>query len=388
MIDEPQPTETSGIFRFRLKRRPVRIELVVVIVILAAVTFALWINNRRLESLLEQEQARVEGLADLVEDAGQGNISRAHFDAAREELEGVITQTEARVRNLEAAASARERVIAEASRSVVFIQGSYGFIDPDTGRPLRYFSGEGGRPLRLPDGMTMVTTAGEGRIVQIFYTGTAFVATEDGLVVTNRHVAYPWEFESNAAFTLSAGYEADRRRFIGYFPGHEQPVELEVIGASETADLAVARLLQPIDLPAPLTVAEMIPDPGDEVVVMGYPAGIEALLARADPKFADGLLSTGPVTFWQVGQALSENGYISPLATQGIVGQVTGSMIVYDADTASGGSGGPVIGLDGAVVAVNTAVLSQFSGSNLGVPAAEVRALLERVAIELAGESR
>ena len=111
MIDEPAKTKPSGIRRFRLKRRPVRTELVVVIVILAAVTFALWINNRRLESLLEQGQARVEGLADLVEDAGQGSISRSHFDAAREELEGVITQTEARVRDLEAAAGARERVI-------------------------------------------------------------------------------------------------------------------------------------------------------------------------------------------------------------------------------------------------------------------------------------
>lgn len=388
MIDEPEKPEPGRIRRFRLKRRPVRIELVVVIVILAVVTFALWLNNRRLEGLLEQGQARVEGLADLVEDAGQGSISRAHFEATREELEGVIIQTQTRVRNLEKAASARERAIAEASRSVVFIQGSYGFVDPDSGLPLRYFRGEGTRPLRLPDGMTMVTTAGEGPIVQIFYTGTAFVATDEGLLITNRHVAIPWEFESNAAFTLDAGYEADRRRFIGYFPGREQPVDLEVIGASDTADLAVARIRLPADLPAPLPVAQTVPDPGDEVVVMGYPAGIEALLARADPRWADGLLAAGPVTFWEVGQALSFGGYISPLATQGIVGQVTGSMIVYDADTASGGSGGPVIGLDGAVVAVNTAVMSQFSGSNLGVPAAEVRALLERVASEAAGEAR
>ncbi|MGD8816711.1 MAG: trypsin-like peptidase domain-containing protein, partial [Acidobacteriota bacterium] len=120
------------------------------------------------------------------------------------------------------------------------------------------------------------------------------------------------------------------------------------------------------------------PAPGDEVIVMGYPAGVEALLARADPQFAEGLLSRGPVTFWEVGQALSVGGYINPLNTQGIVGQVTEAMIVYDAETTSGGSGGPVVTLDGNVVAINTAILSrEFSGSNLGVPARHVLALLE-----------
>jgi S1-C subfamily serine protease len=83
------------------------------------------------------------------------------------------------------------------------------------------------------------------------------------------------------------------------------------------------------------------------------------------------------VTFWEVGRALSVGGYIEPLYTQGIVGQVTDAMIVYDATTSTGGSGGPVVALDGTVIAVNTAVLVQFSGSNLGVPARHVRALLD-----------
>ena len=58
------------------------------------------------------------------------------------------------------------------------------------------------------------------------------------------------------------------------------------------------------------------------------------------------------------------------------LGQVTEAMIVYDAPTGSGGSGGPVFGLDGEVVAVNAAILEQFSGSNLGVPVRHVLALL------------
>ncbi len=51
--------------------------------------------------------------------------------------------------------------------------------------------------------------------------------------------------------------------------------------------------------------------------------------------------------------------------------------MVYDAETSSGGSGGPVLGLDGEVKAVNAAILIDFDGSNLGVPAVEARRLLD-----------
>lgn len=395
MIDEPRGELRSGLIRFRLRRRPVRPELVAIIVVLVIGTAALWANDRRLQRLLEQEQALLEGLADLVADADRGSFSRADFEAARAELEDVLRQTEARVSTLEVAAGARERVIAEAGRSVIFVQGSYGFVDPASGRPLRYFYGQGGRPLRLPDGRTTVTTGGNGPLVQIFYTGTAFVVSDDGLLVTNRHVAFPWEFESNAQFTLDAGFVAERRGFVGFLPGVEDSVGLDAVAASDTADLALLRIRQPdpatsslppVPVPPALVIADVVPDLGDEVVVMGYPAGVEALLARADPMFAEGLLARGPVTFWEVGQALAVGGYIKPLHTQGIVGQATDAMIVYDAGTSSGGSGGPVVALNGTVVAVNTAVLSQFAGSNLGVPARQVKALL--AGHDLLGASR
>ena len=67
---------------------------------------------------------------------------------------------------------------------------------------------------------------------------------------------------------------------------------------------------------------------------------------------------------------------LCPRGGQGFVGQATLETIVYDAETTHGGSGGPVLGLDGAVVAVNAAGLEQFGGSNLGVSAAEARRLL------------
>jgi len=65
------------------------------------------------------------------------------------------------------------------------------------------------------------------------------------------------------------------------------------------------------------------------------------------------------------------------VAWRGIVGQLTEGTIVYDAATTSGGSGGPVINLDGEVVAVNSAIIPGFTGSNLGVPASEAARLLD-----------
>ena len=55
----------------------------------------------------------------------------------------------------------------------------------------------------------------------------------------------------------------------------------------------------------------------------------------------------------------------------------TSAAIVYDAETTSGGSGGPVLDIHGHVVAVNAAILPEFGGSNLGVPAAHGRVLIQ-----------
>jgi S1-C subfamily serine protease len=78
-----------------------------------------------------------------------------------------------------------------------------------------------------------------------------------------------------------------------------------------------------------------------------------------------------------VARRLSNSGHIAPLATKGIVGQANPSAVVYDAETTRGSSGGPVLGVDGRVLALNVAVMREFGGSNLGVPAGEARRVLE-----------
>jgi S1-C subfamily serine protease len=71
-----------------------------------------------------------------------------------------------------------------------------------------------------------------------------------------------------------------------------------------------------------------------------------------------------------VTEALSLQGLIRPSTTQGHIGDITGSDIVYDAPTTQGGSGGPVFNKHGEVIAVEYAVLPRFGGNSFGVPIA------------------
>lgn len=109
------------------------------------------------------------------------------------------------------------------------------------------------------------------------------------------------------------------------------------------------------------------------------PMGIRALLVRTDVEFVSALEREGPQDFWSVARQLSERGYVAPLASRGIVAQAAQGVVVYDAATTHGGSGGPVLDLDGRVVAVTSGGIPQFGGSNLGIPAVAVREMLRTV---------
>ena len=148
--------------------------------------------------------------------------------------------------------------------------------------------------------------------------------------------------------------------------------------ASDEADVAVLRCdVSTSEVPF-LPLATTAAGPGAEVVVLGYPLGMRALLVRTDRSFIEELRANGQVGFWETADRLAQRGFIAPLATRGIVGQSTRATVIYDAETTSGGSGGPVLSLAGEVVAVNAAILPEFNGSNIGVPVAHVRSLLER----------
>ena len=152
--------------------------------------------------------------------------------------------------------------------------------------------------------------------------------------------------------------------------------------ASDHVDLAVLICSELPEEIAPLEMSRRNPSAGDEIIVLGYPAGIRALLARADETFVSELSAAESMDFWTVVRRLSAAGHIAPLASRGIVAQVNPHAVVYDAETTRGGSGGPVLDMDGRVVAVTSAIVPEFGGSNLGVPASETRGLLTRASLQ------
>ena len=107
---------------------------------------------------------------------------------------------------------------------------------------------------------------------------------------------------------------------------------------------------------------------------MGYATGLAALLARTNEDAAQQILTRDGGDISQVLDDLARRNLIHPLITQGHIGDVLADKIVFDAQTTSGGSGGPLINHQGKVVGVTVAVLKGFGGSNFGIPIAPVAA--------------
>lgn len=358
--------------------------IILMLLLLAVTTSGILLRRTsRLASQLEQQTYAVQGM----NEADSHSPSLEALYSVHAELESRLIVAEERVGALEERSEAGRRIIANAARSIVFVQGSFGFIDA-SGQPLRLVPGSDGRPLTDGLGNPRGVLSGDGPILERFYTGTAFVATEDGLLLTNKHVALPWAFDPWAQALVQQGLTPVMHRMIGYLPGQPESFAVTLVEASETADVAVLRCEVVTGHVTPLPLSEKPAQPGEEVFVLGYPTGIRALLARTNQAFVDSLLGGGSPDFWTMARRLSEAGHIAPLATRGIVGQVTSERVVYDAETTGGGSGGPVLGLDGTVKAVNAAILIGFDGSNLGVPAHEARLLLEWPITEHPKDSR
>lgn len=358
--------------------RAVRLTAAAVIVVAIAAAGLLALRTVQLERQLAEERGRVAGLAELLERQSESPTSAEDLARVLEDVQSDVSETARRVRELEGQSSAARLVIAAAARSTVFIQGAWGFVNPQTGLPLRVVVGPDGNPVLGPRGDPLVTTDERAPVLEALFTGTAFVVSADGVLLSNRHIAHPWEFDGAAQRVAEQGWMPVMRRMLAYVPGLPDSLPLQILGVSDSADLAVLRGPVPPGVLTPLSLAEAETRAGDEVIVLGYPLGMRALMARADPQFLARIREEGGVDFWTLGARLARTGQILPLASRGIVSQVNRQAVVYDAETTSGGSGGPVLSLRGEVVAVTSAILPEFGGSNLGVPIGRARALLLR----------
>ena len=335
-------------------------------------------ERQRFETRVDQERQRARADRDALqerledyrrrEDELQNALAAGASGEVRD-LRDELSTTRTRLATLEIERAAGERIIREYGAGVALIQGSYAFYD-DSGRPLRYRVDETGTAQRGEDGNLTLGVAEKGPVHTVDYFGTGFLVERGGLLLTNRHVAEPW-WKDDTAKTLGAeGFVPRFVLFRAFFPRQEEPFELELERHAEVVDLSLLRIdLRGVRIPVlPLDRSGQGAVAGQPVVVVGYPTGLEAILAKAESGVVQEILHKHGMSSQRVAEALGRQGLIRPSTTQGHIGDVTGSDIVFDAPTTQGGSGGPIFNRNGQVVAVEYAVLSGFRGNSFGVP--------------------
>lgn len=206
--------------------------------------------------------------------------------------------------------------------------------------------------------------------------GTGFLVGRS-LIASNRHVLEPWFEDPTDQEQIREGAQPRIEKMVAFFPGMSDPVKLGNVRVSPTEDLAVARLADgPLpDNFQPLHLAEHDSEPGDPVIVVGYPLGTSTMLAKSPTKLYQQLASSKDTI--QVANELAAHEMIRPSATFGHLSDVINEKLIYDAPAAQGGSGGPVFNSKGEVIGVNAAFISGFNGGTIGVSAQGLKLLLK-----------
>ena len=291
-------------------------------------------------------------------------------DGDGDSLKKQLQETENRLNRLETEGRVAETIVQTYGPSICLLHVVVQFRDHDSGQLIRFSADANGKPQVDDKGMVSLDTEGNGPPLEVDVFGTGFLVARDGRLLTNHHVAEPWWSDEELKQLLDRGAVAFAASYTAYFPGTSEGIAARIERISPNADLATLRLQTPA--PPHITLLKLddrrdASVAGDAVVLIGYPAGIEGILARAGSDVAKGVAENAhEVT--QIVSRLAVQRLIRPTTTQGHIGDILTDKIVYDAATTSGGSGGPLFNRDGKVIGVNFAMLSDFGGSNLAVP--------------------
>ena len=294
-------------------------------------------------------------------------------------LKQQLLNTENRLDTLERENKIAETVIHKYGPSVCLLRAVVVFVDKPSGSPIRLAVDASGKPQVDDKGMAQLDVGGAGPELQIDVFGTGFLAGGDRTVLTNHHVVEPWWNNDEWKQFLDHGVDPYVLSYDAYFPGRSVAIGAKLDRISSRADLATLKLEAPVPFHAELLELDDRSEAsvtGEAVVLIGYPTGVEGILARAGSDVAQKVAgSTQSVS--QIMLQMASQQLIRPTTTQGHIGDVLGDTIVFDAATTFGGSGGPLFNRRGKVIGINFAVIKDFGGSNLAVPARYANELLK-----------
>ena len=198
---------------------------------------------------------------------------------------------------------------------------------------------------------------GAGRVVaREAQTGSGFVISPDGLIVTNRHVVRHWEYEN-----ATAGLTGNIVRIEVMFPrqtrGEAMEARIESFSRGKEPDVAILRITGD-RVPAVRAVEADLASvsQGEEVAAIGYPLGMDLLDLTRDER-------------------------IGPSMSTGIVSRIGQDYIQLNLRAFRGNSGGPVLNRKGQVIGIVTASVTSAQDLILCTPIAHALELLNSKAV-------
>jgi CheY-like chemotaxis protein len=295
-------------------------------------------------------------------------------------LQNQLTAVENRLQKLETEGKVAQTIIQSYEPSVCLIHVVLAFRDHTTGLRLHYAEmTSSGQPTTDEHNNPLLSLTGNGPEVHLDVFGTGFLASASGQILTNHHVAEPWWQNDDLKEMLDQGLEPVVAEMTAYFPGVPHGIAINTEKISSSADVAVVKgSVSELGIKQiALADGRRSAVSGGPVVLLGYPTALDAILARAGAETLQSIATVSKGDPKQVMEELARRHLIRPTTTQGHIGDVLPDKIVYDAQTTSGGSGGPLFNNEGKVIGINFAMVREFGGSNFAIPVGYGRSLLK-----------
>jgi serine protease Do len=295
-------------------------------------------------------------------------------------LQNQLSAVESRLQKLETEGKVAQTIIQSYEPSVCLIHVVLAFRDHTTGLRLHYAGVTStGEPTTDEHNNPLLSLTGNGPEVHLDAFGTGFLATASGQILTNHHVAEPWWQNDDLKEMLDQGLEPVIAEMTAYFPGVAHGIAISTEKISSAADVAVVKgNVSELGIKQiALADGRRSAVSGGPVVLLGYPTALDAILARAGAETLQSIATASKGDPKQVMEELARHNLIRPVTTQGHIGDVLPDKIVYDAQTTSGGSGGPLFNNEGKVIGINFAMVREFGGSNFAIPVGYGKSLLK-----------